>query len=900
MNDKIFYFDEKEQIFYTEKDGPSFKSLFESLKPINKEWEYRQINDIPVTISKNNKEIKFIKAGEQEKKIFVVNVCQVFFLLNKFKFSHYKVDGAYPHKIIDDKLNFSEIEYFQNLLFKADYVKTKEDISKKDKILLEDLSLMYYDYLKYQNLGEFTLSEERKDFFNNLTKLSMERQFIPICGPKYIGKTTSLLYYLKTNMMGKYFYMNLSYCKKLLLKGEKERLYLCICKELFNCMNFEDVNRFYSSLDDITYVNIMDIVLFILKYLNEEFKSNRLYIVLDQYKEKIDNDYSIIQEIKTLINKYSVITLFVCSSINEFDFRNSLIKKFSKKNQFYLNYLFVNKLISVNLETIRKDFTEEEIQLLNESGNLFSYFCQIDDNKRIKTLDPSSTRLQIKDHIKNKINEYFNEKDPNRKINKIKIISDNMDKEITFMDLEENLSCFPFKFFNMYKENKNILIVEDLENDTKLVISPSYPIVYDCLSEIFQDSKNDIKKNSLVEKKINTNKAESSSELENNFEDYLWIFRHKFSCYGCKLKYKIHVNTLLDMEKTNAEKIKKIADKLENISESILIIQDDQNAKHYDTAILKLSKIENGQKFFVLYLFQETLRKEAKERLYNLLLNEDKICLKYKFYMNCSIKIENIFFSYIFGKNSLDNTTINYCKDSNISYQIYDDNLPELIDYKTNPIIIPKFEYPVPSKKNKNIKKFEFPLDVLDIDYSKDLSLLNEEYNKLNNFLQKKRILKKNKPQIFLDKIKELENYVNNDFRKFAIEDALVHEYSMKNEKNIVGISFLIDNETKKIIDTLSFGDDELYNLYRFMEKYNNNLEILKIIKLSEEKKKSLDHPNYDCCLIQVNQNKEKFFIDTKSKKVYSLKNIDIYSKLDLSLDIFLIKFITKTMIYSA
>ena len=41
------------------------------------------------------------------------------------------------------------------------------------------------------------------------------------------------------------------------------------------------------------------------------------------------------------------------------------------------------------------------------------------------------------------------------------------------------------------------------------------------------------------------------------------------------------------------------------------------------------------------------------------------------------------------------------------------------------------------------------------------------------------------------------------------------------------------------------------------MKNYNNNLEILKIIKLPNGHR-SILLPNYDCCILQVDSKKEK------------------------------------------
>jgi hypothetical protein len=262
MNDDHFYFDEKEEKFYIEKNGQSYEDFVKKIKnPIQDEWGLEKLDGNFVTISKNCKEIKFKKEGEKTKNIFVVNIHQVNYLIDKFKYKHYKIDGKlYLERNINDSLNFNEIENLPNLLFKEDYEKAIENISLKSKVLLDDLSLMYFNYQKFDDhRSEFILSDERKELFKKLTNLINIKRFIPLCGPKSIGKTTSLLYYLKMKAPGKYFYINLSYCKKLLNDGKKELLCLCICKELFNCMKFEDIIPLYTDLYETFFNNIMDI-----------------------------------------------------------------------------------------------------------------------------------------------------------------------------------------------------------------------------------------------------------------------------------------------------------------------------------------------------------------------------------------------------------------------------------------------------------------------------------------------------------------------------------------------------------------------------------------------------------------------------------------------------------------
>ena len=897
MNDNKFYFDEKEYKFYIYKDGLSYQDIYNSLSPINDDWTFYEDDGVSVTISKNSKLISFIK-DIKKINIFITNAHQVFFLLNKFKFTHYKIDGKNPNEIIiGDNLDFSTIEYLDNLLFREDFDKVDENVKNNTKIFLKNLSLMYFDYQEIKEDSEFILTNERNEFFKYLKALIQQSKFIPICGPKSIGKTTSLLYYLKMNARRKYFYINLKYCKKLLLLGKKEKLYLCICKELYNCMTFEDVKKFYNFIFEKDYIKIMELVYEILKYMNRISPFDKCYFLIDHYKEKTDKNYEILQKIEMQTKITDKFHIIVCSSINEYDYRYSLNKKLENSNQYFLNYLLINKLYYVENEFVEKVLNKNEIKLLNDCGNLFIYYYQIKTNKILEEKPLEKTKNEIKEKIIKEINEFLDIQDYNKKINFIRKMHDYVGKKVKFFDLKHNLCLFPFKYFDILKSDLKMFAIKDLQDNTELIIEPSYPIVIDCINSIFKNCKYQLKINSENEIKTNTNKSEKSFQLKENFNDYLWLYRKSFSLYGCKIIDKIKVSSLLDSNSDEGNVIKEASKGLKIISESILITQTSDRARHYDTAILKLYKIENEEKFFELYLFHEASKRNGDERICNLILIEDKIYLKYRFYLYSNIKIENVYFSYIIDKKDLDNTAINYCKYNNINYQIYDDDSLILTDSNINPLIRPKFDFPLSSETNWDKYKNEYPLEILDINYSLKKEQLKNEENKLQYFLNKKRELKNNEPEVLTSKIKDIKNYVNNSFRYFEIERQLIQEYSMNKIKNeIVGISYVVDNETKKLIKKIQFTVNELSNLKEIMTKYyHDNIDILKIVKL--EGIISLNIPDYDCCILQLDKKGEKFFIDLKLNTSYSLKNKKPKTNIELIGDYYLIKFTSTSMI---
>ena len=888
-----FNFDKETKKFYL-PNNMTFEDYFKELTILD-DYIMAEINNDYIRFSKNSKKVKFVGKGHNEE-IFVVNVNQVIYILNLFEFKRYKIkdkDGNIKKKI-DNDLDFDEIIYLENILEKEEYNKVQTPM--KEDISLNNLSLLYFDYQKheYKEDGKFELTKEREDFFNQLKTLIKNNNFIPICGPKSIGKTTSILYYAKKNYKNQYFYINLSYCKNLLLNDKYEQLYLCICKELCNCLKFEEITQFYNYISNQKYSNIMKLVLGIIQYLDKNFINNQFFIIIDQYKEKIDKKYNIIQEIELRTKVDDRFNILVCSSINEYDLRNSIQNRLKQNTNFYLNFLFVNKLIYIKDNNLT-DFKDEEKELLKQSGNLFQFYYKILENKSYKNKGISEIKKEIMNHIIEDINEYFDENDYEKKKEIIRTIHQNIDQKKKFIELKENLNLFPFKYFNLNVNNKNFFRINDLKEDTEIIISESYPIVIDCINQIFQSSKYELKKLKGNKLTVNIKKAIQYINLEENFNDYLWLYRKNNNFYECKIIEKILITSLLNLNDEDAKTISNCTNNITNINESILITLRHQNAKHFDTGILKLKRIDtNNIKYFELYLFQETLKKKAEERLSITTLNEDKACLKYLFFIKSSIRIENIFFSYIFNKDSLDTTTMNYCQENKINYQIYEDQKPDLQDSGIETKIRLRVEYPILPKENEKEKE-EFLLDNLEIDYSVDKRKLENQYERLKEFLSKKRNITNNDDELN-NKIKSFQKYVNSEFRNYEIRDKTIQEFLMNQEnEDIPGISYIVDNKTQKYLKDIKFSKKELKNLFSLMNFYNSDLDILKIIKLKGVS--TYDIQNYDCALISI-KDKEKFFIDLKKKMSYLLsENKLVGEAIILGEAFYLIKFAPKKII---
>ena len=444
-------------------------------------------------------------------------------------------------------------------------------------------------------------------------------------------------------------------------------------------------------------------------------------------------------------------------------------------------------------------------------------------------------------------------------------------------------------------DKKNLFIIDDLNKESELIIIPSFPIVMNVIVKMFYISKYKLRKalNSEITKNIDASKK--SSELEEDFNEFLWFYKEIKKYNGCNIKEKIQISLLIDIDDNEAILIIEATKNLNNVSDSILITQKDQNARHFDTAILKLIKITKEEKIYELYLFQEAIKIKSKERLTELTLNEDKTCFKFLFFIKCDIKLENIYFSYVFDENNPDQTTINYCEEIQLNYLLFQNEFPPVLnDRSIESKIKSRFLYPIFPKD----KKIEYVLINLDINYSSNKKELKSEYDKLKEFLNKKRYLKENennRSEKLKAKIRKFQKYTNNDFRNNEIEEKLIEEEIMNEKKDdIVGISYLVDQNTKKYLKIIEFTEVELQNLYSLMNNYSNDLAILKVIQLKTITLNEI--PNFDCAIISVNKGL-KTLIDLNNNSSYLLSNKNQIINKILIGAYYLIKFIPKSMI---
>ena len=150
-------------------------------------------------------------------------------------------------------------------------------------------------------------------------------------------------------------------------------------------------------------------------------------------------------------------------------------------------------------------------------------------------------------------------------------------------------------------------------------------------------------------------------------------------------------------------------------------------------------------------------------------------------------------------------------------------------------------------------------------------------------------------PEDLGKKIEKLYNFENNQNKLYFIKEKVIQENLMNEEtEDIIGVSLSIDKETKNEKEIIQFTQIELENLMKHMNYFGENLEILKISKLNNFSFNL--QPNYDCAVIEVNED-SKNYVDITNHKSYSLLNNEPYFKVGLSSQFYIIKFINKNMI---
>ena len=357
--------------------------------------------------------------------------------------------------------NFNNITFYNNnyVILKLEELKIPINI-EDNEFKLEEISKNFNNYFKYYDSNlkklKYFNSDNRKIFLQNLQKfyLNNNLHYFKISGPSDIGKSTSLLLFSRT--FSNILYFNIETLLYMYQSNDKKPMISLFISELsrifLNKNEKENLIKFFYQLLNKTPWNI---IYYLMKYL-QKF---HILFIFDQFKIK-NIDEEILNNIYKLIeNENNKLQIVFCSSINENNIRNEIIKTIKKFNgnpkelnfetQYY--YFYIDSLFEIN-------FLKENY-INNENIELYSLFNYSD--KYIKKLISikNQTNYTKLNHIKNHILEKINK---NYGLRSIINLESYINRELIYS--EENLEILkstPLKYYSL-SLNKNHFIIKYL------------------------------------------------------------------------------------------------------------------------------------------------------------------------------------------------------------------------------------------------------------------------------------------------------------------------------------------------------------------------------------------------------------------------------------------------------
>ena len=232
---------------------------------------------------------------------------------------------------------FSFYEYFNTF-----FLDIKEDnIDINDK---KDNEFLFVCNKERKNLIEFLIS-----YFNRNTDYNI----LYLLGPMSAGKTTTLIHF-KNLSLYPILYLNLKTINSL---EPKERLNFFIKETLLFFNDIESQSKFFENYDEKLDIN--KTILIIIKNLINKNKNFRL--IIDQYKTKYDLNGDMKRELISIFNNNMDNRFLLCSSINDLENRNFILKNIygiidnnnDEKSLNNIKVKYINRLFYLNKSKIK-------------------------------------------------------------------------------------------------------------------------------------------------------------------------------------------------------------------------------------------------------------------------------------------------------------------------------------------------------------------------------------------------------------------------------------------------------------------------------------------------------------------------------------------------------------------
>ena len=296
--------------------------------------------------------------------------------------------------IYNNTIAYEQYSYNGNII--------KDEENKFNPEILSKYFYHYFLYNKKNEVFEYDYTQNRKKLYSFLVALlfSDDLHFFKFCGPTSTGKSTTLLKF--SRKYNNIIYLNLKVIYHLEQDNKNFDCYNLIVYEFgrLEFENEEENKNFQKLLTNCQNKLSMIIIYNILNHIKDQGG----VIIFDQFKLKyISKTY--FEKIEELV-KTSKLKLILCSSINDKDIRDEVIKTINN---------FGGNITQLNINTqnfyfyLAQNFFKKELSGNSELDALFQLF-DFKHKYKYLLLNCKNTHDEvdeIKNKIKNKMNSFF-------------------------------------------------------------------------------------------------------------------------------------------------------------------------------------------------------------------------------------------------------------------------------------------------------------------------------------------------------------------------------------------------------------------------------------------------------------------------------------------------------------
>ena len=616
---------------------------------------YFFINPLKITIEKDNKTEKYenIYSYEQIKTIIDEKDINKAYIKTKDNNTYARLDSLNVIILINKNINEFTIEIKSS----------QNDINNNKPFLISlskefkpcQLTNKFYEYFKYNNQSEkdnffdFQLSEERKEIFSylNILKENKNLYTFKLTGPSSNGKSTTLLYYSRTQI--NVFYFNLSYLSKREIEKDYTNIFNTFTEEMDRLLltesyNKYDIEQLISRHNGNKFWNIISALV------NYLLKKTNIIFIFDQFKSK-NVDYDIYSSLLKKI-KNTNIKFVICSSINDTEIKSEYRKtiidfkgnpKFLNEvtQKYYFYFVFLYKQTYAN---------KDKYYLLFKLFGFMQKYQNIFRKSKEEKLEDEIDKIDKK--IEEKLNE-FNSTSLLINLQEINLydslvnISEILDQNIDYKKLMYYYDILPLKYFYLEFE-QDYFKIHYLFKYIILFIKKKY---------------NNIK-NSLFFQNGDWLKEEANSNIKGHFFEKSVINRIKEKKITFEQNYDmvIKLNEICSMDFEIKDKLKEALKNIisfdeHNINENdITNLEEEEDEIKDDIPKLNQGKKNKNDSNKISSIIEKRLdmTKNIIDENYNIVENDLKKFLSDKTYKDNLLDI-NDFKHYINSFEKIDN-----------------------------------------------------------------------------------------------------------------------------------------------------------------------------------------------------------------------------------------------------